>query len=232
MRRLVATALLEPCALFREGLARILAGTSFRVAASASSIETLQFSAPESRPALIIIGEDGAGTLRTQVAHLRNEFPSAHIAVLADDLDLENFKAVFRAGANAYLLKALTADALVKSLDLLMMGGVVIPDAVLSALCGAEPEFSQPQPIELTGLSETTRKLEAARPLSGRETDILQCIVRGDSNKHIARRYDIAEATVKVHVKAILRKIGVRNRTQAAIWALSCSASEIRLEAK
>ena len=82
MRRLVATALLEPCALFREGLARILAGTSFRVAASASSIETLQFSAPENRPALIIIGEDGAGTLRIQVAHLRNEFPSAHIAVM------------------------------------------------------------------------------------------------------------------------------------------------------
>ena len=46
-------------------------------------------------------------------------------------------------------------------------------------------------------------------------------IVRGDTNKHIARRYDIAEATVKVHVKAILRKIGVQNRTQAAIWALS-----------
>ena len=65
----------------------------------------------------------------------------------------------------------------------------------------------------------------------------MHCLIEGDSNKSIARKIDIAEATVKVHVKAILRKIRVQNRTQAAIWGMnngslvrtingSCSTSE------
>jgi two-component system nitrate/nitrite response regulator NarL len=57
--------------------------------------------------------------------------------------------------------------------------------------------------------------------LSTREKTILRFLIEGDSNKGIARKMDIAEATVKVHVKAILRKIRVQNRTQAAIWGMS-----------
>jgi len=60
-----------------------------------------------------------------------------------------------------------------------------------------------------------------APQLSPREKLILRCLVEGDSNKRIARRIDIAEGTVKVHIKAILRKIGARNRTQAAIWGMN-----------
>jgi two-component system nitrate/nitrite response regulator NarL len=56
--------------------------------------------------------------------------------------------------------------------------------------------------------------------LSVREIEILRRLVHGDSNKQISRRVEISETTVKVHVKAILRKLGVRNRTQAAIWGL------------
>jgi two-component system nitrate/nitrite response regulator NarL len=57
--------------------------------------------------------------------------------------------------------------------------------------------------------------------LSPREKAILSCLIEGNSNKCIARKIDIAEATVKVHVKAILRKIRVQNRTQAAIWGMN-----------
>ena len=57
--------------------------------------------------------------------------------------------------------------------------------------------------------------------LSARQQSILHCLIQGDSNKAIARKLAIAEATVKVHVKAILRRIRVHNRTQAAIWAMS-----------
>ena len=63
--------------------------------------------------------------------------------------------------------------------------------------------------------------------LSERERYILRCIIEGDSNKHVARRLSIAEATVKVHVKAILRKIHVRNRTQAAMWAMSRHGNDL-----
>lgn len=60
-----------------------------------------------------------------------------------------------------------------------------------------------------------------APQLSPREQSILQCLIEGNSNKGIARKINIAEATVKVHVKAILRKIRVQNRTQAAIWGMN-----------
>ncbi|MGC2074916.1 MAG: response regulator transcription factor [Xanthobacteraceae bacterium] len=56
--------------------------------------------------------------------------------------------------------------------------------------------------------------------LSHREHQVLICIAHGQSNKGIARAYDISEATVKVHLKAILRKTNAQNRTQAAIWAI------------
>jgi two-component system nitrate/nitrite response regulator NarL len=60
-----------------------------------------------------------------------------------------------------------------------------------------------------------------APQLSPREKITLRCLIEGDSNKSIARKMDITEATVKVHVKAILRKIRVHNRTQAAIWGIN-----------
>ena len=56
--------------------------------------------------------------------------------------------------------------------------------------------------------------------VSDREKTVLHCLITGDSNKTIARKINIAEATVKVYVKTILRKVKVQNRTQAAIWAM------------
>jgi two-component system nitrate/nitrite response regulator NarL len=59
-----------------------------------------------------------------------------------------------------------------------------------------------------------------ARSLSAREAEILSSLMEGEPNKIIARRLHVAEATVKVHIKAILRKVGAANRTQAAMWAM------------
>jgi len=81
--------------------------------------------------------------------------------------------------------------------------------------------------VEIVGADVGTNKWTAPAEgscgsrLSARQESILRCLVLGDSNKIIARKMGTAEATVKVHVKAILRKIRVHNRTQAAIWAMS-----------
>jgi two-component system nitrate/nitrite response regulator NarL len=75
---------------------------------------------------------------------------------------------------------------------------------------------------DAASLRDRTRPVVARNlGLSDRETQILQCLVEGCANKMIARRLDIAEATVKVHIKGLLRKINVSNRTQAAIWGLN-----------
>src|SRR3954469_139466 len=233
-----AIILVGPNTLFRDGLSRILAGTPFRVLSSAARAEDLSFSAPEKRPTLIILEDAGGCDTASEVAHLREHFPHARIAVLAGTFDLEQFKAVFRAGASTYLLTSVTSEALVSALSLAMADHVVLPASVVAPLCdGADPRPAAPQlehSNESAGAIEAERerlyvpglKAEPRRLFSSREGDILQGIARGDTNKHIARRYDIAEATVKVHVKAILRKIGVQNRTQAAIWALSQNRPE------
>jgi two-component system nitrate/nitrite response regulator NarL len=67
---------------------------------------------------------------------------------------------------------------------------------------------------------QVDERAELRRLLSMREIEILFCLARGQTNKLIARRLDISEATVKVHVKTMLRKLSLANRTQAAIWAL------------
>jgi DNA-binding NarL/FixJ family response regulator len=74
----------------------------------------------------------------------------------------------------------------------------------------------EPSGIECAPFQSNTAELQ----LTDRQRAILRCLCRGDSNKTIARSFDIAESTVKIHVKSILRKIHVKNRTQAAIWAI------------
>jgi two-component system nitrate/nitrite response regulator NarL len=104
-----------------------------------------------------------------------------------------------------------------------MMGETIFPQAFLSFLIDA----NRPHLVEA---SATVRNLEpilvatedATAPLlSPQEKVILRCLIEGDSNKYIARKIDVTEATVKVHVKAILRKIRVQNRTQAAVWGIN-----------
>nr|WP_256439492.1 LuxR C-terminal-related transcriptional regulator [Microvirga sp. HBU67558] len=80
-------------------------------------------------------------------------------------------------------------------------------------------ELTQSATAEIIPLSEHRAPDPKVQKLSPRETVILQSLMGGDPNKVIARKLEITEATIKVHVKAILRKIGVANRTQAAMWA-------------
>jgi two-component system nitrate/nitrite response regulator NarL len=73
------------------------------------------------------------------------------------------------------------------------------------------------------GLAAGSRRQPNEPRLSVRESQILDIMVSGDSNKMVARKCGITEATVKVHVKSIMRKIQVTNRTQAAVWAMENS---------
>src|SRR3989442_11815798 len=130
----------------------------------------------------------------------------------------------------------MTCDAFTKSMELLMMGETFFPPA-LSFVFDSEgddlgkevghPGEAAPGDEDNQAILVTTDDAFAPQ-LSPREKSILRCLIEGDSNKCIARKIDIAEATVKVHVKAILRKIRVQNRTQAAIWGMN-NGSVIRL---
>ena len=112
----------------------------------------------------------------------------------------------------------MSASALVKALELVMLNEMVLP-----------AELARGLPTHFVPLNETpvvsdavNGQRESKLPLlSGREVSILKKLAAGASNKVIAYDLAITEATVKVHVKSILRKIPARNRTQAAIWAIT-----------
>lgn len=210
------TILVEPNTLLREGLRRILSETPYEPVAFAATLSDLQEHWLSERRCLLIIdaSSDHGGVCR-EIREFRQQHTDARIVFLVDAYEAPQVLEAYQAGADAYLLKSVSCDVLMKTLDLVMLGEAVFPSAILEMMPAshASPEAA------LDGEQGEDRQLP--KGLSVRETVILRCLMEGASNKLIARKFDITEATVKVHVKAILRKIRAKNRTQAAIWAAS-----------
>ena len=216
MAHRLSTALIGPNTLFREGLKQVFHPTHYQVKKVAETIDSVQQTV-ELDLIVFIAGADQAALL-AQVQRAKEENPSARVVVISD---IEGFDVVWPllgAGADAYLLRKISFEALLASLDVVMLGGTVVPPMPRSAFL-VESKHSagidQAVAAEIPNLNTDPE----CKKLSDRETDILLCLMKGESNKLIARKFDIAEATVKVHLKAILRKIHVSNRTQAAVWA-------------
>jgi DNA-binding NarL/FixJ family response regulator len=209
--------------LLREGAARLLLSANFRVLAAVSCVHKLAASKaePGQRLFLIIHAGDQFDTTLSQIQVLRNRHPHERIAVVADCYRPAELLSAFRAGANGYFTGTMNSDVFIKSIELVMMGETVFPPDFRSLLFASDPGHRDSPPRSED--QNQTRGPRDERPalLSPRESSILGCLIAGDSNKCIARKIDIAEATVKVHIKAILRKIRVQNRTQAAIWAVN-----------
>jgi two-component system nitrate/nitrite response regulator NarL len=216
----ITTILVARNSLFREGLLRILSTTAFRVTKVAATIDDLTLqSIRTSRPTLFLIGADHDHTVTARtVGRLKDQNPSARIVVLSDRCELDHALAAFRAGADGYVFEQISSDALIKSLDLVMLGVTILPAAFMRLLGGENEMDSEPPGVPAIQ-TDVPAFDHTPRALSGREMGILRCLMQGDPNKIIARQFDITEATVKAHIKAILRKICVRNRTQAAVWA-------------
>ena len=229
-RQSFATILVGESTLLREGLARILRSANFRILASVSCADDLLASELQQQQQLFIIvhtGDDFSAAVE-QIELFREQHPVGRIAIVADHHRLDELVSAFRAGANGYFVDVMTCDAFIKSMELLMMGETIFPPAlsfVLDSegddLCEEVDHLDEAVPCESNQAILVTTDDAFAPQLSPREKSILRCLIEGDSNKCIARKIDIAEATVKVHVKAILRKIRVHNRTQAAIWGVN-----------
>jgi two-component system nitrate/nitrite response regulator NarL len=198
------TLLIESNRLFRQGLKHLLSGTSFEVGAEFNTVElALEAGETGAAPDLVISGQPIRD--EAELRAFREAFPTARIVVLADDLSVDVLRAAMGGGADGFLIKTMSPEALIQSLQLVMLGEKVFPTnlaAMLLDMTAAGPQHS-------------------VRGLSPREQEILQALVTGASNKMIANKLGITEATVKVHLKTLLRKLDVHNRTQAAIWAMN-----------
>ncbi|MDR6770238.1 response regulator transcription factor [Azospirillum sp. BE72] len=203
--------LIDANKLFREGMKRLFEGTPFNVVGEAGSLrEGLTALGTGTTPDLILIDlPSGADEEVEAMRTLREGHPSIRIVILTNDLETRRLSAALGAGAGGYLLKDIACEALMQSLKLVMMGEKVFPTHLAELLVNGRTEDM--------GAELPTRR----KGLSQREVQILRCLLNGNSNKMIANHLSITEATVKVHLKSLLRKINASNRTQAAIWALN-----------
>jgi DNA-binding NarL/FixJ family response regulator len=139
-------------------------------------------------------GMSGVDAIRA----IRSEYPQSRFVVMTTYEGEEDIYQALEAGAQAYLIKCMPSEVLVDAIIKVNTGLRVIPPAVAKSLAMRTPNFS----------------------LTDRERDVLVLIVKGNSNKEIASKLGITEGTVKCHVNVILSRMGVSDRTQAAIAAL------------
>lgn len=135
----------------------------------------------------------------------------ALIVMLGHDCDCAMVAHAFQAGVAGYIGKDTSCASLAAMINLVALGEKIIPSRIVFELAGLETNLRW---------HDNDGRIEDVK-MSDREVEILRGLIRGEPNKIISRRLNITEATVKVHVKSILRKLQVVNRTQAAIWALS-----------
>jgi two-component system, NarL family, nitrate/nitrite response regulator NarL len=215
----VTTILVCDNSLLRSGLQGILRGGPFAPAVTASTADAPLVQDVASESALVLIeASQSVSHLLDVVRRVREQSPKARIVALADQFDLDFVRLGHQAGVDGFCSAASAPEVLIKSLELVMLGEPVIPSAVLRSIADGAFECPQQPPHEHGSGEPNSRDLIGCK-LSAREAQILGCLREGAPNKLIARKLDITEATIKVHVKAILRKIGVANRTQAAMWA-------------
>jgi two-component system nitrate/nitrite response regulator NarL len=201
-------------AISREGLKLLLHSDSYNVIGAIGSLEEGRTAIAEGlRPDLVLFVPEHLGESAAALQQIRVGFSAFKFVIIAAEGSPSLSARCIEAGINGCLLGNMSTNILTQSLRLIMLGQEIFP-APVGAL-----------PMEPTSHARRDFGYGAALPgtsrgLSGREGEILCKLLLGHSNKMIARDLAISEATVKVHLKALLRKLKARNRTQAAIWAL------------
>jgi two-component system nitrate/nitrite response regulator NarL len=205
--------LIDDHTLFRVGLEGLLTSRGIEVIASVGSGQDCLRLVGDLKPDIILLdmrmpGINGLGVLEL----LRKHDPELPVVMLTTSTDEGDLLESLRQGAQGYLLKDMEPDELVLALrDIVSGKTVVAPDlAPILAKAVQGGGVSEKQETEASPFSE----------LTPRETEILGLLAEGQSNKTIARNLGISDGTVKLHVKAILRKLEVHSRVEAAVMAV------------
>ena len=237
----LATIVVESRLLVREALKSLMAKNSYRVVCDVgSTAEISGASTLSDEPKLVILGAQSADNALSQAASARQLWPDSKIILLYEYLSPAEFQKLLMSGINGCVPLFASPDTLISTLDMVVTKNarvMVVGDTQRLAMQAAQPGESNQSEIKLQSDGAEHKDISVSigalqrRPMNGpslrnhpglseREAQILDGLVKGHANKVIARTCAVTEATVKVHMKSIMRKIRVDNRTQAAIWAM------------
>jgi len=212
MKKRWKVVIVEPCHLVCAGIVQTFARTAFSRHAHYLTMKDLWNATREDDQIdlFIIDVEQSLASFRSDIAKLQQRFPDSFIVLLSETIDHNAAMQALQTGVHGFISKATRTDAMIKSLELIVLGERIFPAHVLtigdtSAEAYAATRLNDDSQMKLFGLS-------------ARELEVLRSLGEGKSNKEIARQLDISDETVKVHVKAILRKLRLKNRTKAALW--------------
>ncbi|HBG95222.1 MAG TPA: two-component system response regulator NarL [Chromatiaceae bacterium] len=202
--------LIDDHALFRIGLLELLERRGIEVIDAVGDCDVGLRLARDCAPDVVLLdlrmpGMGGLDVLK----RMRADGNERRVAMLTTSIDEPDVIASVQAGANGYLLKDMEPDDLVQALEEIVAGKTVVASELTDVLARAlRQEPSEP------------RQQKSFSDLTPREMEILGHLAAGKSNKAIARDLGISDGTVKLHVKAILRKLEVHSRVEAAVMAV------------
>ena len=206
--------------LFRSGVRQLLQREEDLciVAEAADGLEGLK-RAKALRPDVILLDLNMPGLSGLETLHLlTQDVPQSKVVILTVSEE------ALRAGAVGYLTKNVEAETLVTAIRKAKRGEPVIAESMTMKLVEQFRSQGSGQPGAAVTPPEPPSVQPGAAPervhLTAREREIMQCLARGESNKEIARRLDVAESTVKIHVQNILKKLNLSSRVQIAVYAV------------
>ncbi len=216
---------------FREaGIVRLLSewadaeGLTIKTAGSDKPLGTCAKSANYEMVILDVCGEAlSRPQQQALMREVRESLPRAELIIISDNEDVKEACSAFRAGAAGFLPSSIDPSVAMNALSFIRAGGSFFPPSILTQARRSAPISAREAPYSTRYLRDG---LSSRSPqFSSQQEHVLRLLRQGLSNKEIARRLHIAEATVKVHVRCIMRKLGVVNRTQAAIATLDRARS-------
>ena len=199
--------LIDDHALFRDGMQLVLAklDEAIQVFNASSYEEALPVINENLDLDLILLdlGLPGLSDIDALKA-VRKKIPLAPVVILSSNDDGAKVQQILKLGAQGYIPKSTSAELLIRSLKLVLSGGIYIPPEILSQLGNDanNPVNNKPEVIDT--------------PLTPRQHEVLAKLIHGYSNKEIGRLLDMAESTVRVHIAVILKALNASNRTRAA----------------
>lgn len=202
-------------ALFRAGLVSLLNAWGVQMIGQAANGNEAIARAREFHPDLVLMDINMPGLNGLEATRvIKTEFPDIKVIILTVSDDQEDLFEAIKSGAEGYLLKNLREEEFADLMNRIARGEPVMSSGLAKKLL---QEFARLKQQEKP-VVEAEAEIEAG--LSVREQEVLELVARGDANKKVAATLHISGNTVNFHMKNILSKLHLKNRTQVAAWAL------------